>query len=156
MMMLNIRRDQKGFTLIELLIVVAIIGILAAIAIPAYQSYVKKSKFTEVVQATSPFKLAVEACVQDGTCASAGAATPSGIVADGSTAFPAVPTTASGYVASIAVAGNGVITATGDSGTFGAGMNYTLTPTMQAGTGAGGTSIVEWAKGGTCQGAGLC
>ena len=54
----------KGFTLIELMIVVAIIGILAAIAIPQYETYTKRSKFTEVVMATSPFKNAFEVAVQ--------------------------------------------------------------------------------------------
>ncbi len=57
-------RNQKGFTLIELMIVIAIIGILAAIAIPAYSSYVNRAKFTEVVQATSAVKLDVDVCYQ--------------------------------------------------------------------------------------------
>ena len=58
-------KKQGGFTLIELMIVVAIIGILAAIAVPQYQTYTKKAKFTEVVQATQPFKLGVELCYQN-------------------------------------------------------------------------------------------
>ena len=59
------RTNQKGFTLIELMIVIAIIGILASIALPAYQTYMKKAKFSEVVLATSDIKTAVELCAQD-------------------------------------------------------------------------------------------
>lgn len=66
---------QKGFTLIELMIVVAIIGILAAVAIPAYQNYTVKSRYTEVVAAASPYKSAIEICAQDGRCNNAGAFT---------------------------------------------------------------------------------
>ena len=60
---------QKGFTLIELMIVVAIIGILAAIAIPQYQNYIAKSQVSRVVSETGAVKTAIETCLLDGKAA---------------------------------------------------------------------------------------
>lgn len=60
---------QKGFTLIELMIVVAIIGILAAIAIPQYQNYIAKSQVSRVVSETGSVKTAIETCLLDGKAA---------------------------------------------------------------------------------------
>ncbi len=136
------RKLQQGFTLIELMIVVAIIGILAAIAIPSYQTYTKKAKFTEVVNATAPYKTAIEVCFQDKTdMSSCGTFSTNGI--------PSAPT-AAGYLAGITLTpATGVITATaqGAAGTD----TFILTPTA---TTAGG---VQWSKSaGTCVASGIC
>lgn len=55
-------QQNKGFTLIELLIVMCIIGVLIALAVPSYQTYTKRAHYTEIVQATAPFKLGVREC----------------------------------------------------------------------------------------------
>ncbi|MCO6518196.1 prepilin-type N-terminal cleavage/methylation domain-containing protein, partial [Snodgrassella sp.] len=57
---------QKGFTLIELMIVIAIIGILAAIAVPQYQNYIARSQVTRVMAEAGAVKTTVETCILDG------------------------------------------------------------------------------------------
>ena len=67
------KKIQSGFTLIELMIVVAIIGILAAVALPAYQDYTVRAKVSELILAASGYKTTItEACQTNSTCASSG------------------------------------------------------------------------------------
>src|SRR5664279_2795664 len=68
------RQIQQGFTLIELMIVVAIIGILAAVALPAYQDYTKRAKVTEVILAASGCRTSITEVFQSATALPAGGA----------------------------------------------------------------------------------
>ena len=134
------KKVQQGFTLIELMIVVAIIGILAAVAIPSYNNYTKKAKFTEVVSISSGYKGAVELCINTEGVAAAGTATT--CAAGGTGGVPAAPA-ATSLLASLAVTAAGVITATGTAAT--GSYTYVITPTVGAGA-------ITWAQSGTCLG----
>ena len=135
------KKRQSGFTLIELMIVVAIIGILASVALPAYQTYTQKAQFTEVILATSAAKIAVELAAQTGVTDANLDGGSNGILDLG----------ASGFVTSV-VTVNGLITATANGLLDAGGVNaatYTLDSTIANGQ-------VQWTIGGTCQAAGLC
>ena len=131
-------KKQQGFTLIELMIVVAIIGILAAIAIPAYQDYTIRAQVSEGLNLAGGAKAAVTEYYQDQgafptTNAMAGVEASNLIVGK--------------YVTGVAVGGAGVITVTygNDANTNIAGDSLTLTPTDRTGS-------IEWA---CANGAGL-
>jgi type IV pilus assembly protein PilA len=147
------KKVQQGFTLIELMIVVAIIGILAAVAIPAYSNYTKKAKFTEVVMTTQALKSAVELCAADlGTvtgCSSAayGIPTDLGTVDSNTVAvgkYTAFVKTADGQITAQAVGKT--------QATLGFnGETYILKPTFST------TSGISWdSTTGTCVAANIC
>ena len=145
---MNMKRSlQKGFTLIELMIVVAIIGILAAVALPAYQDYTVRAKVSEVILAASSCRTGITEAVQ-----TSAAAIPA-------TALPAACTVATTKaVTSGSASALGVITIVADHASIGGGLaaatnTLTLIPmknTADALTATdGGITLHGWKCGGT-------
>jgi prepilin-type N-terminal cleavage/methylation domain-containing protein len=141
-----VKKAQAGFTLIELMIVVAIIGILAAVALPAYSKYMDKAKFSEVMLATQAAKTAVEICAQDDgavTNCSGTAGNTKGIPTD-------ITGSPDKYVNSVTTLA-GVITVVPDAfGGVTAAETYVLTPAIDA------NGKVQWTVSGGCITKQLC
>ena len=140
------KKIQQGFTLIELMIVIAIIGILASVALPAYQTYTDKAKFSEVVLAASNQKTAVEIC---GQTVATSTATFKVACINGSNGV--IDAGASGNVLKVEVtasAGGVLITSTSQN-IGSANKTYTIDGALSGGQ-------VLWTKGGTCVAAGWC
>jgi type IV pilus assembly protein PilA len=140
------RNLQKGFTLIELMIVVAIIGILAAVALPAYQDYTKKAKMSEVILAASGCRTTITEVYQSGSASSAPGANNWGCESASAT---------SKYVASVATSADGrvTVTATGFNDTNIDGQVVILEPRNATGTAltaaAMPVQVNQWACGTT-------
>ena len=140
------KNKQSGFTLIELMIVIAIIGILASVALPAYSQYTKKAKFSEVILAGSSVKGLVDLCFQTrGAQNLANCDTLAKIGGNFADITDGVQVNTVAMTVTTAL-----ITVTGNPLTVD-GVTYTLLPAV-----SGGGNTLGWTEGGTCITTGLC
>ena len=139
--------SQSGFTLLEMLVVIAVVGVLAAIAVPRFQNSLQKAQFVEVVNAAGPYKAGVELCIQrTGGTANCNA---------GINGIPPAINAAVGNVAGLGVAA-GTITVTADA-RFGAQNNAAITYVLIPNAPNGAVGGITWNTAtGTCVAAGLC
>ena len=142
----TIKRAQQGFTLIELMIVVAIIGILAAIAIPQYQDYVTRAKYQDAVAVLSSTKLYTAECIQNSAGDPTACDTDAKIQTVTGNSTYVMPTTASNGAATIArgtfAAGTG---GTGGSAVFTITGNSTIGSCVITATGTVNPTAINWA-----------
>lgn len=96
-------KKQTGFSLLELIIVMAIIGILIAVAIPSYQTYTRRAHYTEIVESVVPYRIGIEECFQINADLNGCAAGKNGIPED------TLSTNESSLIQSITVDSNGKI-----------------------------------------------
>lgn len=140
------KKKQQGFTLLELMVTVAIVAIIAAIAIPSYLDYTKKSHFSELVRATAPYKLGVVQCFNASgnfTQCSSGATSSNGIP-------PSIltPPTATSSIGTVVVDKGTIIAQPNPVHGITADEQYILTPTANNG-------VVSWTASGKAVDEGL-